>query len=165
VVSFISSAESAEAPSFPTPPKRPLRLRRPGALGASAFADRSRLWPTMVGGSTLCIHPRPDYRGLVRRRINYRDFLRKTQLLSKLKFFRFLITQPLRVKLSSVVLNHARKDLFFSFRGTLRIIVVPPHFRLAAGALRDLVKNALNPAAISPASLRPVSLLLLELPI
>ncbi len=62
--------------------------------------------------------------------------------------------------LSSVVLNHARKDLLFSFRETLRIIVAPPHFRLAAGALRDLVKNALNPAAVSQASLRPVFLLL-----
>ncbi len=52
-----SSAQSAEAPSLPTPPKQPLRLRRLSALRASAFADRSRLWPTKVGGSPLRILP------------------------------------------------------------------------------------------------------------
>jgi len=44
-------------------------IRRNTLLRASAFADRSRLWPTKVGGSAMRIHPQTYASGLLQRRI------------------------------------------------------------------------------------------------
>jgi len=98
-VGFHSEAVVSTAGSTPRVSPRGIALRANnatsvesifhGASRASAFADRSRLWPTKVGGSDHRIHPWAYAHDLLRRRIKFYPYpkLQRIILLTVLTHF------------------------------------------------------------------------------